>query len=263
MITILYVENDMNLLWFGKKILERNEDFRIDTSISVTEAVEKAKKNSYDVIVAEYDISPQNGVEFHKKIRSEIGDTPFILFTSREQDEVIPECFVDGVDYYLQKSGKGDQSYIRLTEVIRQAAMLKLMATDARENITHYQYAESVAKLGHWTFHPGSGVVTCSQGILALFGLDGCKWSIRDLWQMSLPEYNSVLSTMLKGLFYEKKPINYKFKIKRKKDGYIRELHLIAEYHAARDKIFGIIQDITAINSETENSDQSTSSLCS
>ena len=59
----------------------------------------------YEVIVSDYQMPGMNGIEFLKRLRSQLGHIPFILFTGRGREEVAIEALNCGADFYLQKGG--------------------------------------------------------------------------------------------------------------------------------------------------------------
>jgi len=102
MISCLYVDDDRDFLQVVKVILEQNVDINIDTCPSIIEAMERLRSFSYDIIISDHNLPFFTGLEFLKMVRSEFGDIPFVLFTSREKNDstIIESISAKSVSYF-------------------------------------------------------------------------------------------------------------------------------------------------------------------
>ena len=121
MISVLYVDDEPNLLDIAKRFLERAGEFRVGISTSAQEALDSHSIQSYDAIVADYQMPGMDGIAFLKVVRERFGDIPFILFTGRGREEVVIEAINNGADFYLQKGGDPKSQFAELAHKIRQA----------------------------------------------------------------------------------------------------------------------------------------------
>jgi PAS domain S-box-containing protein len=103
MYSVLYVDDDENLLGLNKIFMERTGEFTVDTATSVVEALERIPAARYDAILSDYQMPEVDGIEFLKIVRTRYGDLPFILFTGRGREDIVIEAVNNGVDYYIQK----------------------------------------------------------------------------------------------------------------------------------------------------------------
>jgi PAS domain S-box-containing protein len=103
MYSILYVDDDVNLLNLNKIFMEKSGEFLIDTVSSAPEALERIATTRYDAILSDFQMPDMDGIEFLKIVRSRHGDLPFILFTGRGREDVVIDAVNNGVDYYIQK----------------------------------------------------------------------------------------------------------------------------------------------------------------
>ncbi|TQD25651.1 PAS domain S-box protein [Methanolobus vulcani] len=112
--------------------------------------------------------------------------------------------------------------------------------------------AQSVANVGSWEINPNTRKVDTSEEARKIYGLDDDKeYTIAEIREMPLPEYHPMLDEAMTNLVQKNLPYDVEFKIKRKTDGQIRDIHSAAEYFAERNVVIGMIQDITE-RKETE-----------
>ncbi|NLV25593.1 MAG: PAS domain S-box protein [Methanomicrobiales archaeon] len=124
-ISILYVDDEEELLDIGRLFLEQSGEIRVDIINSALTALDYVNISSYDAIVSDYQMPDMNGIEFLQIIREKYGDIPFILFSGRGREEVLIEAINNGVDFYLQKGGDPRTLFIELSLKIKQAVKRK------------------------------------------------------------------------------------------------------------------------------------------
>ncbi|MDD1702761.1 MAG: PAS domain S-box protein [Methanoregula sp.] len=103
MYSILYVDDDQNLLTINKIFLEKTGKFSVTPLQSVKEALDRISTTHYDAILSDYQMPEMDGIEFLKCIRDRYGNLPFILFTGRGREEIAIEALNNGADFYIQK----------------------------------------------------------------------------------------------------------------------------------------------------------------
>lgn len=110
------------------------------------------------------------------------------------------------------------------------------------------QRAERIAGLGHWEFDLETKTVYASDGARTLYGMSGQTRTLREVQDVTLPEYRPVLDAALRALIEDNKPYDVTYRIQRPSDGKILDIHSIAEYDPNTRVVFGVIQDITEQN---------------
>ena len=121
MISILYVDDDPDLLEISKLFLEKNPDFSVDTALSASQALALLQKKKYDIVLSDYAMPETNGIAFLKTLRKSSNHLPFILFTGKGREEVIIDALNNGADFYLQKGGSPEAQFAELSNEIQQA----------------------------------------------------------------------------------------------------------------------------------------------
>jgi PAS domain S-box-containing protein len=109
-------------LEIAKIFLEREQGFKVDTSLSAQEALDRLKRDRFDVIVSDYQMPGMNGIELLKKLKSAGDTTPYILFTGRGREDVAIDALNNGASFYLQKGGDPKSQFAELVNMIETSA---------------------------------------------------------------------------------------------------------------------------------------------
>jgi PAS domain S-box-containing protein len=121
MFSILYVDDEPDLLDLAKIFLEQSPDFHVAINTSAIGALALPEIGSFDAIISDFQMPEMDGIAFLKSIRATRGNVPFILFTGRGREEIVIEAINNGVDFYLQKGGDVKAQFAELSHKIRQA----------------------------------------------------------------------------------------------------------------------------------------------
>lgn len=122
---VLHVDDDASFLQVSKLILELENKFEIDTVTSVDAAFCKLKTQSYDAVVCDYEMPLKNGLDFLKELREQKNNIAFIIFTSRNREEVAIRASNLGADRCINKSGSPETVYCELADAIRKVVEAK------------------------------------------------------------------------------------------------------------------------------------------
>jgi len=131
---VLHVDDEPSILKATKQCLEIEGAFQVDSALSVEEARKKMKKKAYDVIVSDYMMTGQNGLDFLSGLRAGGNTIPFIVFTGKGREEVAAKALNLGADQYLNKIGDPETVYLELAHGIRKAMQRKRASKRIRES---------------------------------------------------------------------------------------------------------------------------------
>lgn len=120
MLSVLYVDDEPDLLELGKIFLEREGTISVTTCESGTGALGLLKTGTFDAVIADYQMPEMDGIALLREIRKSSG-IPFILFTGRGREEIVIDAINSGADFYLQKGGDPTAQFAELNHKIHQS----------------------------------------------------------------------------------------------------------------------------------------------
>ena len=119
--SVLYVDDEPELLTLGRLILEKDGEFSVETAESAEEGLKKLRAGHFNAIISDYLMPDTDGIEFLRKVRLEFGHIPFILFTGKGREDVVIEAINQGVDFYLQKGSDPKAQFSELIHKTHEA----------------------------------------------------------------------------------------------------------------------------------------------
>ena len=116
---VLLVDDDPLFLELSKTFLEIFNDITSDTVESAGEALKKLEKDSYDVIVSDYNMPSMDGIMFLRAVRDKRINIPFILFTGVGKEEIMHQAIENGATSFIQKTGDPKAQYLELSKRLK------------------------------------------------------------------------------------------------------------------------------------------------
>jgi len=114
-----------------------------------------------------------------------------------------------------------------------------------QESEASLRKAQSIAKLGSWSFNMNTGEVDGSREAQKIYGLTESYVSMDMIQDIPLPEYREMINQALLDLIAGTNKYDIEFKLKNQETGEIIDAHSIAEYNPEEKIVTGVIQDIT------------------
>lgn len=91
----------------------------------IKDSFHKIQTNHIDVVISDFDLGPQNGIDFITRLKKQIQHSPITIFTGEQGPAIAKEALKAGIDYYYQKNGDPDLEKALLNTFIRQIVRWK------------------------------------------------------------------------------------------------------------------------------------------
>ena len=241
MISLLYVDDEPDLLDLCKLFLEREGEFSVVTVTSAREGLQILAEGMIDAIVSDYQMPVMDGIQFLKQVRRDFEDIPFILFTGKGREEVVIEAINNGADFYLQKGGDPRAQFSELSHKIRQAFRRK----KAEEELRMMKSTVSNAAEGILWINEDGGITFFNDTICSMLGYsreEFARISIRDINPRFIENHLGNLWPRMK----ERKYLTVQ-DTNRKKDGSFIPVEILLNYieFGPQAYVFAFVRDIT------------------
>lgn len=122
---VLYVDDDPAFLEIVKLILERDQSFIVDTTLSCFDALILLRGGEYDAVLSDYRMIRMDGSEFLQKTREIDPDIPFIFFSGKSKIEVAYREPEDHNTIFFHKGGDPAIRYAELERCISERVHLR------------------------------------------------------------------------------------------------------------------------------------------
>lgn len=137
--TLLYIDDEPDLLRIGRLFLEKNPKLAVSTCESALDAIQILSTQPFDAIISDYQMPGMNGIQFLKHLRQNGNETPFIIFTGKSREDVVIEAFNNGADFYMQKGGDPRSQFAELQNKIQYAIERKKTEKALKESEERYR----------------------------------------------------------------------------------------------------------------------------
>ena len=118
------IVDDEKLIVKGIRFSLEKDDYEVDTAYEGGEALEKAKENTYDVILLDLMLPVMNGMDVCRQIR-EFSDVPIIMLTAKGEDMDKILGLEYGADDYITKPFNILEVKARIKAILRRTRAAK------------------------------------------------------------------------------------------------------------------------------------------
>lgn len=118
------IVDDEKLIVKGIRFSLEKDDYEVDTAYDGGEALEKAKENTYDVILLDLMLPVMNGMDVCRQIR-EFSDVPIIMLTAKGEDMDKILGLEYGTDDYITKPFNILEVKARIKAILRRTRAAK------------------------------------------------------------------------------------------------------------------------------------------
>jgi CheY-like chemotaxis protein len=114
---ILIVE-DEKILNDAYQLVLNQQGYDVEGAFNGTEALQKTKKQSYDLILLDLRMPQMNGVEFLKKMnpKKTAPETKIIVFSNYDDQKEVQEAIENGATRYILKAWSSPKELIKLVQ---------------------------------------------------------------------------------------------------------------------------------------------------
>lgn len=121
---ILVIDDDDRVRELLKQFLNKN-DFFVSVSSNTKEAEIQLSKYIFDMLLIDFMMPEENGLEFLQKIRSKGNNTPAIMLTALGDINTKTSCFESGCNDYLVKPYEPKELVLRIHNILNKNNNLK------------------------------------------------------------------------------------------------------------------------------------------
>ena len=190
MISVLYVDDEPDLLELAKLFLELSKEFSVTTVESAHDGLALFATKPFDLILSDYQMPDMDGLAFLKEVRLRFRDIPFILFTGRGREEVVIEAINNDVDFYLQKGGDPNAQFAELAHKIKIAVERRKAVSALKDS--EQRLSDLINFLPDATFAIDTNrtVISWNKAIEELTGIPSSDMLGKGNCEYALPFYN-------------------------------------------------------------------------
>ena len=241
MISVLYVDDESELLEIGKLFLEQSTEFSVDTSSSAIEALTLLQQKKYDAVLSDYQMPGMDGIRFLQTLRGRGDMIPFIIFTGRGREEVIIEALNSGVDFFLQKGGDPTSQFAELKNIISKSVRQK------RAEEAQRQYEKRIHDiLNHlpdstFAIDRSGHVIAWNRAIEDMTGVPAAEMLGKGNYEYAIPFYGERRPILIDLIFENINTIESHYvNVQRNGNILVAETYVPGTYHGKGAYLWGI-----------------------
>lgn len=119
-LSILIVDDYKTMLRIIKNLLKQLGFHNVDEATDGSEALNKLRGKSYDLIISDWNMEPMTGYELLKEVRSDdmLKSLPFIMVTAESKTDNVIAAKKAGVNNYIVKPFNAATLKLKLTSVL-------------------------------------------------------------------------------------------------------------------------------------------------
>jgi len=187
MYSILYVDDDLNLLAVNKILLEKTGAFSVTTLPSAKESLDRISSERFDAILSDYQMPEMDGIAFLKCVRARHGSLPFILFTGKGREEIAIEALNNGADFYIQKGPDMKGMLAELKHKLCHAIERRQTETALRESRQNQNDIINFLPDATFVIDTSGKIVAWNKAIEEMTGTSGADMIGKGDYQYALP----------------------------------------------------------------------------
>lgn len=92
----------------------------MSAAADIKDSISKLQLNHFDVVISDFDLGKENGLDFIARVKKQIQYSPVTLFTGEHPPSVVKDAINAGIDYFYLRSDENELEIVRLNTFIRQ-----------------------------------------------------------------------------------------------------------------------------------------------
>lgn len=202
MITVLFVDDNTDLLARIGTVLEKTGEIRVETAHSIKQAAEKLRGKTFDVIVS-YEQMPDingiefvpdmNGIDFLKYLKMQGNTTPVIFLCRRGQNKVALQEVINATEIVIPATGDIRPQLMEMVTLLKQTMLRKKAERELKAQTEQLATILSATPLG--IFQMRNGILEwMNRPFLAMLGYEESALSGKELRSLleSAEEYGQL-----------------------------------------------------------------------
>jgi len=180
MISVLFIDDNTDLLTQIRTFLEKTGDLRVEPAHSIKQATEKLKNRTFDVIITYEEIpevngiefvADMNGIEFLRYLKSQGNPTPVVLYSRKGASKIALQELSNGTEIVLPKSGDIRPALFEMVTLIKGTMLRKKAERELKTQNEQLAAILSATPLG--IFQMRSGIIEwVNRPFAAMLGYD-------------------------------------------------------------------------------------------
>ncbi len=247
-ISILFVDDESDLLNLGQLYLAETGEFIVTTVSNADDAILLLKEKTFDAIVSDYYMPKMDGIGLLTHLKEQGDTTPFIVFTGKGREEVVIEALNRGADFYMQKTGDPKSEFAELASKIRYAVSRRRSEKELEKVLINLKQSQQIAHIGNWTLNQENNVFSASDEGLSIFGFPPLYLPTFDEVSSAIhPDDRTLAHEVFIRLIETGEPYNIDIRIFRTDTSELRYIQSQGEivHNDGKEIIFGTNLDIT------------------
>ena len=125
---ILVIDDEVDMLFLLRTIIEENTDYKVETSNSPLEGIELIREKDFELIIADLKMPVMDGMDLFAKCQEMGCDVPVVIITAYGSFETADEALKKGVSDFITKPFRKDSILFTIKRVLE-------LARVKRENV--------------------------------------------------------------------------------------------------------------------------------
>lgn len=133
LVSALLVDDSRSVLDLLTRLVESDGTVRATAFLDPLEALDAARKNSFDIVLVDYEMPKLDGISLIRELRAlpNFDDVPIVMITSIEDDDVRLRALEAGATDFLPKRPQATEMSVRLRNLVKMGSAVRKLNNQA------------------------------------------------------------------------------------------------------------------------------------